>query len=172
MAINYSEVGWNSGSYLGPTNFNHMDDGIKAACDQADENAADIISINESLAKLAIATHNPTVYSANFGSGSITLYRQGRIAFGNVYITAAQALGITNAYALMATITDPAFYPSENTLVRGSYNASSLGQIRAIKSLTSGGTTYTNQIIIGYATANVASGAIVSFPIMYVCDGD
>jgi hypothetical protein len=172
MAINYSKVGWNSGSYLGPTNFNHMDEGIKAACDQADENAADIISINESLAKLAIATHNPTVYSANFGSGSITLYRQGRIAFGNVYITAAQALGITNAYALMATITDPAFYPSENTLVRCSYNASSLGQIRAIKSLTSGGTTYTNQIIIGYATANVASGAIVSFPIMYVCDGD
>jgi len=54
MAINYSEVGWNSGSYLGPTNFNHMDEGIKAACDQADENAADIISLNESLAKFGI----------------------------------------------------------------------------------------------------------------------
>ena len=172
MAINYSKVGWNSGSYLGPTNFNHMDDGIKAACDQADENAADIISINESLAKLAIATHNPTVYSANF-SGSITLYRQGRIAFGNIYLTAAQALAVSSAYALMATITDPAFYPSENTLVRGFYNSSANGQIRAIKSLTSGGTTYTNQIIIGHTgSATIASGAIVSFPIMYVCDGD
>ena len=172
MAINYSKVGWNSGSYLGPTNFNHMDEGIKAACDQADENAADIISINESLAKLAIATHNPTVYSANFGSGSITLFRQGRIAFGNIYLTAAQDIDVTGTYAIVAAITDPAFYPSNNNLVRGNYNSLVYGQIRAVKSITSGGVTYTNQIIIGYATADVTSGALVSFPIMYVCDGD
>lgn len=43
MSINYTEVGWNSGSYLGPTNFNHMDDGIKEACDGVD-NITDVLT--------------------------------------------------------------------------------------------------------------------------------
>lgn len=34
--IDYEKVGWNSSTSLGPTNFGHMDDGIKAACDKLD----------------------------------------------------------------------------------------------------------------------------------------
>lgn len=36
MAINYNKVGWNTTSYVNPTNMNQMDNGIKAACDGVD----------------------------------------------------------------------------------------------------------------------------------------
>lgn len=36
MAINYSLVGWDPTKKFGPTNMNHMDDALKAACDSVD----------------------------------------------------------------------------------------------------------------------------------------
>lgn len=40
MAINYTKInegrGWDNNSYINPSNMNHMDDGIKAACDAID----------------------------------------------------------------------------------------------------------------------------------------
>lgn len=36
MAINYNPVGWDSTKFFNPTNMNHMDEGIKAACDRVD----------------------------------------------------------------------------------------------------------------------------------------
>lgn len=36
MAINYEKVGWDNSKFVGPTNMNQMDDGIKSACDGVD----------------------------------------------------------------------------------------------------------------------------------------
>ena len=49
MAINYEPVGWDTTKYFNPTNMNHMDDGIKAACDKADANEAAIADVNSNL---------------------------------------------------------------------------------------------------------------------------
>lgn len=49
MAINYEKVGWDTTKYFNPTNMNHMDDGIKAACDKADANEAAISEVNSNL---------------------------------------------------------------------------------------------------------------------------
>ena len=47
--INYQQVGWDTTKYFNPTNMNHMDDGIKAACDKADANEAAISEVNNNL---------------------------------------------------------------------------------------------------------------------------
>ena len=52
MAINYEPVGWDRTKYFNPTNMNHMDDGIKAACDKADANEAAIADVNSNLNNL------------------------------------------------------------------------------------------------------------------------
>ena len=49
MEINYEPVGWDTTKYFNPTNMNHMDDGIKAACDKADANEAAIADVNSNL---------------------------------------------------------------------------------------------------------------------------
>ena len=49
MTINYQKVGWDTTKYFNPTNMNHMDDGIKAACDKADANEAAIADVNSNL---------------------------------------------------------------------------------------------------------------------------
>lgn len=36
MAIDYEKVNWNTNSYVNPNNMNHMDEGIKQACDGVD----------------------------------------------------------------------------------------------------------------------------------------
>ena len=36
MAINYTKIGWDTSTYVKPSNMNQMDDGIKAACDGVD----------------------------------------------------------------------------------------------------------------------------------------
>lgn len=36
MAIEYDKIMWDTTKYVNPTNMNHMDDGIKAACDAVD----------------------------------------------------------------------------------------------------------------------------------------
>lgn len=47
MAINYNKVGWDTTKYFNPSNMNHMDDGIKAACDKADTNESAISSVSD-----------------------------------------------------------------------------------------------------------------------------
>ena len=37
MAIDYEKVGWDTSKYINPTNMNHMDDGINAACNGVDK---------------------------------------------------------------------------------------------------------------------------------------
>ena len=63
MAINYQKVGWDTTKYFNPTNMNHMDDGIKAACDKADENEASIADVNSKLGNTDISA---------IGDGTVT----------------------------------------------------------------------------------------------------
>lgn len=57
MAINYEQVVWDTNKYVNPTRMNHMDDGIKAACDKVDEHDQKIETINSNLSS-QIATEN------------------------------------------------------------------------------------------------------------------
>ena len=54
MAINYAPVGWDTTKYINPTNMNHMDEGIKAACDKADANESAIADVNNNLLNQAV----------------------------------------------------------------------------------------------------------------------
>lgn len=47
--INYQAQPWNSQSFYGPTRMNHMDDGIKAACDGVDQLSVEESSTAEKL---------------------------------------------------------------------------------------------------------------------------
>ena len=49
MPINYKPVVWDTTKYVNPTNMNQMDNGIKAACDAADELEQEVEAVNESL---------------------------------------------------------------------------------------------------------------------------
>lgn len=63
MAINYEPVGWDTTKYFNPTNMNHMDGGIKAACDKADANEAAISEVNSKLGNTDISA---------IGDGTVT----------------------------------------------------------------------------------------------------
>ena len=63
MAINYQKVGWDTTKYFNPTNMNHMDDGIKAACDNADSNKESIADVNNKLGNTDISA---------IGDGTVT----------------------------------------------------------------------------------------------------
>ena len=63
MEINYEPVGWDTTKYFNPTNMNHMDDGIKAACDKADANEAAISEANSKLGNTDISA---------IGDGTVT----------------------------------------------------------------------------------------------------
>ena len=49
MPINYKPVGWDTTKFVGPTNLNQMDNGIKAACDGVDALTEEVTEVNESL---------------------------------------------------------------------------------------------------------------------------
>ena len=49
MAINYEKVGWDTTKYINPSNMNHMDGGIKSACDKVDKHDSEIAEINSNL---------------------------------------------------------------------------------------------------------------------------
>lgn len=49
MAIEYEKIGWDTSKYINPTDMNHMDDGIKAACDGVDKNTQAIEAVNSNL---------------------------------------------------------------------------------------------------------------------------
>lgn len=61
MAINYEKVGWDTTKYFNPTNMNHMDDGIKAACDKADANEEAIADVNSNLDELSKSVNTPNI---------------------------------------------------------------------------------------------------------------
>lgn len=70
MSINYEKVGWNPSIYFGPTNMNHMDDGIKAACDGVDElkdkaGATDISKIGDGTVTGAVAQNAKDIAAVN-----------------------------------------------------------------------------------------------------------
>lgn len=66
MAINYKQVGWDTTKYINPTNMNHMDEGIKAACDKADANEAAIADVNNNLGKcIPVGYKSKENYSVN-----------------------------------------------------------------------------------------------------------
>lgn len=52
MAIEYEKIGWDTSKYINPTDMNHMDDGIKAACDGVDKNTQAIEALNNNLTGL------------------------------------------------------------------------------------------------------------------------
>lgn len=53
MAINYKPMGWSTADYINPTNMNHMDDGIKAACDGVDALNVEMDVVNENLEEIS-----------------------------------------------------------------------------------------------------------------------
>ena len=52
MSIDYEKIGWDTSKYINPTDMNHMDDGIKAACDGVDKNTQSIEALNSNLTGL------------------------------------------------------------------------------------------------------------------------
>lgn len=52
MAIEYEKIGWDTSKYINPTDMNHMDDGIKAACDGVDKNTQAIEALNSNLSHI------------------------------------------------------------------------------------------------------------------------
>lgn len=52
MPIDYEKIGWDTSKYINPTDMNHMDDGIKAACDGVDKNTQSIEALNSNLTGL------------------------------------------------------------------------------------------------------------------------
>ena len=69
MAINYEKVGWDTTKFVGPTNMNHMDTGIKKACDGVDAlntamGDADISKVGDGTAKGAILELNNNLSEA------------------------------------------------------------------------------------------------------------
>lgn len=72
MAINYEKVGWDTTKYFNPSNMNHMDDGIKAACDKADANESAIAEVNSNFLKF-IKTDTETLTTDVNGIFVITL---------------------------------------------------------------------------------------------------
>ncbi len=51
MAINYKPMGWDSTKFINPSNMNHMDEGIKAACDGVDALNVEVEAVNSNLTK-------------------------------------------------------------------------------------------------------------------------
>ena len=70
MAINYEPVGWDTTKHFNPTNMNHMDGGIKAACDKVDKHDSEIAEINSNLNVISGVitsnySDNPIIYKYN-----------------------------------------------------------------------------------------------------------
>lgn len=65
MAINYEQVGWDTSKYVNPTRMNHMDDGIKKACDKVDEHDQRIDTINSNLISLNKFKFNTELTTSN-----------------------------------------------------------------------------------------------------------
>ena len=64
MAINYEQVGWDTNKYVNPTRMNHMDNGIKAACDKADAHDQQIETINSNFEnKFYVINHNVSSFT-------------------------------------------------------------------------------------------------------------
>ncbi len=53
MSIDYEKIGWDTSKYINPTDMNHMDDGIKAACDGVDKNTQSIEALNSNLTQVS-----------------------------------------------------------------------------------------------------------------------
>lgn len=67
MSIDYEKIGWDTSKYINPTDMNHMDDGIKAACDGVDKNTQSIEALNSNFAGLhfsVLTAQMPTSRSA------------------------------------------------------------------------------------------------------------
>ena len=75
MAINYEPVVWDTTKHFNPTNMNHMDEGIKEACDKADANEAAIADVNSNLNSL-IKTDTATVTTDASGNAILPLSRE------------------------------------------------------------------------------------------------
>ena len=53
MSIDYEKIGWDTSKYINPTDMNHMDDGIKAACDGVNKNTQSIEALNSNLTQVS-----------------------------------------------------------------------------------------------------------------------
>lgn len=88
MAINYQKVGWDSSSYVNPTNMNQMDDGIKAACDGVDQLNSNLSGINTELSsKLNVVKKGHISGGVQLEVNAVSsylIYTQGAANQGNV----------------------------------------------------------------------------------------
>ena len=88
MAINYQKVGWDTTKYFNPTNMNHMDDGIKAACDKADENEASIADVNSKLGNTDISAIGDGTVTGGLNALNSNLARFDKVVINqNTYTT-------------------------------------------------------------------------------------
>ena len=92
MAINYTEVGWDTSKYVNPTNMNKMDDGIKAACDGVD-------ALNNS----QITTSNG--YVVGTSNVSVTIPTRTQTTISSATVPSA-GLWIVNAYIYLPETSD------------------------------------------------------------------
>ena len=123
MAINYEPVGWDTTTYFNPTNMNHMDGGIKAACDKADANEADIADVNNKLGNTDIsAIGDGTVTGGLDALNSNLLYRG--VYSGQIFIPAngynnaiigRDELGINNNNYIIYANVHQQYFESVNT---------------------------------------------------------
>lgn len=128
MAINYTEVGWDTSKYVNPTNMNQMDDGIKAACDGVDElNSTKLDKAGGTMTGNLTITNSSAQPTLTIGSTSSTrlsilnLYSNNGYA-ASIYPLAAfttnRAIRIPNADGTLALTSDIVFedYSHEYTV--------------------------------------------------------
>lgn len=117
MSINYEKVGWNPSIYFGPTNMNHMDDGIKAACDGVDElkdkaGATDISKIGDGTVTGAVAQNAKDIAAVNSN-----LSVMGGITVRTVTLSVDAEAGKETEYVLIDNIPDGTYIISTLTHV-------------------------------------------------------
>lgn len=75
MSINYEKIGWDTSKYINPTDMNHMDDGIKAACDGVDKNTQSIEALNSNLSIVGELISTTVTVSIDVMENQETEYR-------------------------------------------------------------------------------------------------
>lgn len=105
--IDYEKVGWNSSNSLGPTNFGHMDEGIKAACDGVDGLEEEVSQLNNTITGLdEKVSHIGDVYTYTLISQSVVGNTATSVAKIDLplgtYIVTAHLTYPTNANGLRA----------------------------------------------------------------------
>ena len=106
MAINYEQVGWDTTKHFNPTNMNHMDGGIKAACDKVDKHDSEIAEINSNL------TPVKNELAGGYTTTEIDVYKCGKEQ--NISATITFPIDVASAHSYFVISYAPIEPASEN----------------------------------------------------------